>query len=104
MIGDEFVQVIKQAAVQAVASSYPLEICYGRVSSVTRESVLNAEGKEIDILRDWRISIQQGLELGPEFFTLIGDNIRIEEGQIFIMLRIQGGTGYIILGQEGEFV
>lgn len=97
MIGDEFVQLIKTAAVDAVGQTAPVEIIYGYVDKVVRK-----EEKPFELIT-FTVRVQSNLpSLGPEFFTPIGE-IYVSEGSTWILAKVQGGSGYIVLGQKGVF-
>lgn len=85
----QLIEVMKRVALNAVETTKPVEVCFGTVQS------------EIPL----RIRISQKQVLEKEFF-LIRDGVTtssFETGDILILLRVQGGQQYYIIGKKGEW-
>lgn len=82
------IEVIKLTALRAVETSKPVEICYGTVQSVN----------------PFLVRLSQKLVLGKEYF-LVRRGVTassFEEGDLLILLRVQGGQQYLIYDEKGE--
>nr|WP_046233722.1 DUF2577 domain-containing protein [Paenibacillus algorifonticola] len=75
-------QLIKQAATDAVAAGNPVNIMFGEVITVSPLSV----------------RVDQRFVLTEEFFVITETAAsKITEGAVFVLLRVQGGQQYLIM-------
>ncbi len=76
------IEIIKKAAVEAIETSKPVTIVFGKITSMV----------------PLKINIEQKLILGPEQL-LLTDTIKnnINTGDNVILIRQQGGQKYIVL-------
>ncbi len=82
------IEVIKLTALRAVETSKPVEICYGTVQSVN----------------PFLVRLSQKLVLGKEYFIVRRGVTAssFKEGDLLILLRVQGGQQYLIYDEKGE--
>lgn len=80
---NNFIEVIKQVAVNAVESGKPVNILYGNVVSVA----------------PLKIKISQQQILTKEFFTAVEPKPTFIAGEKLVLVRVQGGQRYLILGK-----
>lgn len=83
----QFIEVIKSVALNAVETTKPVEICYGTVQS----------------LSPFRVKLSQKQILEKESFLVL-DGVTVSSFQVgnaLILLRVQGGQKYMILGRKG---
>lgn len=74
----ELVQLIKEIAIGAVENSSPCGVFFGRVC------------------KNGRIKLQQRLTLKPQ--QIITNNFELVNESIAILLRVQGGQKYVVIG------
>lgn len=85
---ERFIESIRSVALNAVKESKPVSICYGSVRSI----------------EPFQIQISQTLLLSEKFFIVL-DGVKKEDFEIddcLLLLQIQGGQSYLILGKRGE--
>lgn len=85
----ELLQTMKRAAVEAVAASQPVALCYGKVTSVEplqimADQKLPLEGEQLELLS----AVRNGLQLGERV----------------LLLRWQGGQKYLVLDRVSEAI
>lgn len=81
-----FIEVMKQVAVNAVEARKPVALLFGTVSS----------------LDPFKIRLSQQEEYTKEFFLALDPVPAFEEGDRLVLLRLQGGQQFLILGKEGR--
>ena len=77
----ETLKLIKKAAIDAVAASKPVTLCFGKI--VTSLPI--------------RIDVEQKIILGENQIVLTQSMERMLPGDEVVLLRIQGGQKYIVL-------
>ena len=83
---DDLLTVIKQAAKEAVAQAEPTEVLSGTITK----------------LNPMTVHIDQKLILTEEFLTVTKEvKSKLSKGKV-ILLKVQGGQKYLILGMEAE--
>lgn len=85
----QLIEVIKRVALNAVETTKPVEVCFGTVQS---EHPL-------------RIRLSQKQILEKESFWIL-DGVTessFEAGDRLLLLRVQGGQRYYIIGKKGEW-
>lgn len=82
---DELLKIIKQAAMDAVKQSEPMELTFG---TVLKTNPLT-------------IKLDQKLTLPKEFFVVTKEvKNTLTEGKV-VLLKANGGQKYLVLGMEG---
>ena len=76
------IQIIKQAAIEAVEASAPVKVMYGTVSGIS----------PISVKLDQKFIV-------PDAFIVVTDTVsgKLSKGDRVVILREQGGQRYIIL-------
>lgn len=83
---DDLLAVIKQAAKEAVAQAEPTEVLSGTITKL----------KPLTVQRD------QKMVLTEEFLTVTKEvKSKLSKGKV-LLLKVQGGQKYLILGMEAE--
>lgn len=103
---DRIVDAIKVAALDAVNATYPVQICYGTVVSVSPLKVklsqqLTLSEKQLHLTsavidKTYTVPVPELAALGITELTIELDD-GLQAGDIVILLRMQGGQKYIIL-------
>ena len=81
-----FIEIMKQVAVNAVEARKPVALLFGTVSC----------------LNPFKIRLSQREEYTKEFFLALDPVPVFEEGDRLVLLRLQGGQQFLILGKEGN--
>lgn len=82
----QFIEVMKQAAVNAVEAGKPMGLLFG---TVTTKSPLKIQ------------LMTGGAPLTKEFFLALDPVPAFQSGDILVLLREQGGQRFLILGKKG---
>ncbi len=82
--GNKLLKLIKQAGKEAVNNDKPVEVCTGRVNS--------SSPTEIEI-------VEMELVLPLDFFVFVKGIGEIEEDDILLLIRKQGGQKYYAIGK-----
>ena len=80
------IEIIKQVAVNAVEARKPAALLFGTVSSMA----------------PLKIRLSQQEEYPKKFFLALDPMPTFEEGDRLVLLRLQGGQQFLILGKEGS--
>lgn len=89
----DFVQLVKQCAVEAVNAQKPLELVLGRVTQ--QEDIQ----EEIPL----QITLQQKAVIERDFLFDTSSTYGLKKDEILILLRQQGGQRYLLLDKlRGE--
>lgn len=103
MKGEDLTQLIKQMAVDAVQSSGPLEVMTGKAVNVDRYPEPDKDHPiESTALISFQIQVSPDLILDRDFFTLAGEDLYLQGGERFVLLRKQGNGPFIAI-REGAF-
>ena len=82
---NQFVEVIKQVAVNAIESRKPVNVVYGTVISTS----------------PFQVRLSQKEVYGAEFFIAAAGHEPYAAGDRLILIRVQGGQEYLIFGKKG---
>ena len=82
----EIIEIIKQEAVNAVEARKPMELLFGTVIA----------------LDPLEIKLAQQRSYTKEFFLALAPVPAFEVGDKLVLLRVQGGQQFLILGKEGN--
>lgn len=88
----DFVQLVKQCAVEAVNAQKPVELMLGRVTQ--------QEDFEKDI--PLQITLQQKAVIERDFLFDTASTYGLKKGEILILLRQQAGQRYLLLDRLRE--
>lgn len=83
----QMIDVMKKVALNAIETTKPVEICYGTVQSRS----------------PFRVRLSQKQILGKDSF-IVKNGVTaqsFEEGDILILIRVQGGQQYLIYDRKG---
>lgn len=101
---NELTQAIKKAATDAIKSSKPMELCFGKVISASPLRVFIDQKFEVgekqllvtSTLKDREITMQEMTSQGWYTRTFrVNDGLK--DGDSVLMVRMQGGQRYIII-------
>lgn len=81
-----FVEIMKQVAVAAVEAGKPVSVLFGTVACLDPLEI--------------QLAPQQSYT--KEFFLALEPVPAFEEGDRLVLLRLQGGQQFLILGKEGN--
>lgn len=81
----QFIETIKQVAVNAVEAKKPVNILFGKVSS-TSPLVVRLSADQI---------------YSQEFLVTLNPTPIFQIGDVLVLIRIQGGQKFLILGKRG---
>lgn len=81
----QFIETIKQVAVNAVEAKKPVNVLFGKVSSASPLMV--------------RLSADQ--IYSQEFLVTLDPPPAFQVGDVLVLVRIQGGQKFIVLGKRG---
>lgn len=83
---DDLLRVIKEAAIEAVQQADPMEVVHGTITQ----------------LEPLTIKVDQKITLTKEFLIVTKEiKVGLTPGKV-ILIKLQGGQKYLILGMEGD--
>lgn len=84
---NELIRIMKRAAMEAVEEAKPTAVTFGSVSSV----------------EPLKIRLKPKLTLDWDFFVVPEhlNDMKLAQGDRLLLLRVQGGQSYVVLGKVG---